>query len=109
MPSTTQTLSNGTHTISPTSANASDPQLDLPANTWGYRLNNTTFGTTTTIETNVSNSQYTWAQVQQSTTPDLIYTGTGNNTIPVYYGLKASNTQISGTYTGTVTYTATTQ
>ncbi|MGI6612336.1 MAG: hypothetical protein ACOX0Z_02075 [Candidatus Nanosyncoccaceae bacterium] len=109
MPSTTQTLSNGTHTINPTSANASNPQLDLPANTWGYRLNNTTFGTTTTIETNVPNSQYTWAQVQQSTTPDLIYTGTGNHTFPVYYGLKASHTQASGTYTGTVTYTATTQ
>jgi alpha-tubulin suppressor-like RCC1 family protein len=103
-------IANPTYTISSTTANASNPQLDLPANTWGYRLNNATFGTTTTIETNAPNSQYTWAQVQPSTTPDTIHdsddpTSTSGTTIPIYYGMKVNDAQASGAYAGTVRYT----
>ena len=107
-------VANPTYTISSTTADASNPQLDLLPNTWGYRINNNSannnFGTTTTIETNVSNSQYTWAQVQPSNTPDTIYasddpTSTLGITIPIYYGMKVDDTQTSGAYTGTVRYT----
>ena len=80
----------------------------MPANTWGYRLNNTTFGTTTTLETNTPTSQYTWARVQPSNMPDTILqstTPTSNTTIPIYYGLKVNAAQTAGTYTTTVRYT----
>lgn len=103
-----QNLTSGTNSLIPTTALANSPVLDLPTNSWGYRLNNATFGNTTTIENNVSNSQYTWAQVRPRATPDNIFTGTGSNTFPVYYGVKVDTTQPASTYTGTVRYTAVT-
>ncbi|MGI6612080.1 MAG: fibronectin type III domain-containing protein [Candidatus Nanosyncoccaceae bacterium] len=106
-------INNSSLIINPTSASATSPVLDLPVNTWGYRINNTTFGTTTTLETNVPTSQYTWAKVQPNNTPDTILTSNNPTitgiTIPIYYGLKVNATQTSGTYRTTVVYTAVTK
>ena len=105
---------NSSYVVTPATASASSPVLDLPVNTWGYRINSTIFGTTTTLETNVSASQYTWAKVQPSNTPDTILSSNDptvapGTTIPIYYGMKVSNAHPSGTYTGIVRYTGVTQ
>lgn len=82
----------------------------LGANTWGYRVDGVgDFGSGTTTENNVANSNFTWAGVPQST-GDKIVDADGpatNATTKVWFAIHANNSLRSGKYTNTVTYTAT--
>lgn len=109
--------SSSAHYIAPTSGTFSAPAV-LDTNSWGYALANTTTGLP--AEGANFNEQYNpaipdntslWAGVplagneqliQTITTPD---TTTGINT-DIYYGVKANTTLPSGSYKGTITYTA---
>ena len=87
---------------------------------WGFRANYTgsLFGFTTTIETNVAYSAYTWASVPNADNPvtirtnpnptDLTSIGGGNtpDSTDIWYGASTSMTQTSGAYRTIVTYTA---
>ncbi len=80
---------------------------------WGYRVVNAGgFGATAySAETNNSSSTSTWAGVPATGSPvTLKTTGTTatNDTTTVWYAAKADTSQPDGTYTDTVTYTATT-
>jgi hypothetical protein len=85
----------------------------LANNTWGYRVVGVGgFGATAySVESNNSSSTSTWAGVPASGSPvTLKTTGTTatDDITTVYYGVKATASKPSGTYTDTVTYTATT-
>lgn len=85
----------------------------LANNTWGYRIVGAGGfgGTAYSGETNQGSSTSTWAGVASSASPVTIKTtGTTatNDTTTVWYGVNATSSQPNGTYTDTVTYTATT-
>ena len=103
--------------ITPTSGTFSAPAV-LDTNSWGYALANTTTGLPT--EGANFNEQYNpaipddtslWAGmplqgneqlIQTITTPD----DTNGIDTDIYYGVKANTTLPSGSYKGTITYTA---
>ena len=98
----------GGQTIAPTTGNFTNPQA-IADNSWGYRINGGAFGFNTIIETNTNGSNFTWASVPPSATPDVIFTSNSlvsDQTIPVFYGVKVSNTQAPGNYSVTVIYEA---
>lgn len=93
--------------ITPISASMTSPQS--PAlNTWGYRIDGGNFGTSTTLETGVANSAFTWAQVPPRGQQDVILTTSGATdvTTPVYYGVRVDSTKPSGSYSSQVIYEA---
>lgn len=85
----------------------------LANNTWGYRIVGAGgFGAGAySGETNQAGSTSTWAGITSSASPVQIKssgTTATNDTTTVWYGVRATSSQPSGTYTDTVTYTATT-
>ena len=85
----------------------------LANNTWGYRVVDVGgFGAGAySVETNNSSSTSTWAGVPASgsaVTLKSTASAATNDATTVYYGVKATASQPNGTYTDTVTYTATT-
>lgn len=85
----------------------------LSNGTWGYRIVSAGgFGAAAySAETNNGSSTSTWAGVPSSASPVTIKTtGTSasNDTTTVWYGTKVTSSQPGGTYSDTVTYTATT-
>jgi hypothetical protein len=85
----------------------------LGNNTWGYRIVGAGGfgGTAYTGETNQASSTSTWAGVPSSASPTTIKTtgsAASNDTTTVWYGINATSAQPNGTYSDTVTYTATT-
>lgn len=108
----TTTLAKGSDTIAAHSAVVGSPS-DLAANTWGFRVDGAGgFGAgTTTAETNVATSAYTWAGVPAKDDPETIKTTSGpaaGDATAVWYAMKADASKPSGTYTNTVLYTAVT-
>lgn len=111
----TATANDLIHTVTPANViNATSGSQTAPAalgvNTWGYRVDDVGgFGAgTTTAETNVATSAFTWAAVPLGTANNLRNT-TGpatNAQTNVWYAIHANNSLPSGTYTNTVTYTA---
>lgn len=106
----TRNLVNGTHSISPAAGSLASP-TSLLVNTWGYRVDWAGgFGSGPTVmETNLNSSGYAWAGVPANGSPAIIKTSAvpqQNDTTVVWYGLNASNTKASGSYNGTVLYTA---
>ncbi len=109
---TTLTLQNGANTIGAASGSFASPTA-LGNNTWGWRVDTAgTFGTgPTSAQTNVSSLSGTWAAIPSSASPVTIKTTATtatNDTTTVWYGAMADTTKADGTYTDTVTYTATT-
>jgi hypothetical protein len=111
-------LTNGSTTIPPTSGTFASP-VALSADSWGYREDSTgNFGVgPTTAQNNVSVSSLSslpFAQTPVSSgSPDtLISTNAPSNingdSYTIWYGLCADNNPSYGTYTSSVTYTATT-
>lgn len=105
-------LLNGSNSIARTTGTLATP-VTLTANTWGYRVAGAGgFGAGAAAESNVAASAYTWAGVPASgSTPDQIKSTSSpanNDTTDVWYAIMADSTKPSGTYTGQVTYTATT-
>lgn len=105
-------LTNGSETISAHTALPNNPSA-LATNSWGFRVDGTAnFGAgTTTAESNVGTSAYTWAGVPANGSPATIKTTAApaaSDTTAVWYAMKADTSKPSGTYTNTVLYTAVT-
>ena len=107
----TTTLVNGANTIAAHAGTQASPTA-LANNTWGYRVDSIGgFSTGGAVESNVTTSSITYAGVPATGSPNTIKTtGTtaSNDTTTVWYAVKADTTKPNGTYTDTVTYTATT-
>lgn len=106
-------LVNGANNVAASSGTQAVP-VERAANTWGYRVDGLSgFGAgPTSAESSVSSSSYTFAGVPASNqTAHTIrnYTSAASaiETI-IWYGVKIDTAIPAGTYTGTVTYTATT-
>lgn len=84
----------------------------LGNNTWGYAVAGGAFDASYAAETNAGSSATKWAGVPSSAAPQLLKDTSStatNDVTTVWYGVKATSSQASGTYTDTVTYTATTK
>lgn len=108
----TTNLVSGGNTIAAHSGTQASPTA-LAANTWGYRVVGVGgFGAGAySAETNNGSSSSTWAGVPATSSPVTLKTTAttaSNDTTTVWYGVRANSTKVGGTYTDTVTYTATT-
>ena len=107
----TTDLASGGDTIGAHAGTYASPTA-LASNKWGYAvpgLNN--FDASYSAETNNASSTSLWAGVPASGSAQTIKTTAAtasNDTTTVWYGVKATSAQPGGTYTDTVTYTATT-
>ena len=105
-------LVNGVNTIAAHGSTFGSPTT-LATNTWGFRVDSAGgfgAGPTSTVA-NQPSSALTFAGVPLSAAPVQIknYTAgsVSNDTTTVWYGIHVNNSLPSGTYTATVTYTAT--
>lgn len=108
----TTSLTSGGNTITAHGGTFASPTA-LTAGKWGYRIVNAGgFGATAySAETNNASSSSTWAGVPATGSAQTIKTTATtatNDTTTVWYGVKVNTSQPDGTYTDTVTYTATT-
>lgn len=106
------TLTNGGNTIAGSSGSQASPTT-LATNTWGYRVDGTGgFGAgPTSAESNVTSLAGSWAGIPASGSPNTLKTTATTataDTTTVWYGVKVDTTKPNGTYSNTVTYTATT-
>jgi hypothetical protein len=105
-------LVSGSNTI-PTSSGSQATPAVMAVNTWGYRVDSLGgFGTgPTSPQSNAAISgTIKFAAVPATASPNTLKTTSGtatNDTTTVWYGVAANTTQPSGTYTNSVTYTAT--
>lgn len=108
----TTTLVSGGNTIAAHTGTQGSPTA-LAANTWGYRVVGVGgFGASAySAESNNGSSSSTWAGVPATGSPNTLKTTASTasgDTTTVWYGVRANSTKVGGTYTDTVTYTATT-
>ena len=84
----------------------------LVNNSWGYAVAGGSFDASYSAETNAASSTSKWAGVPATgSAQNLKSTATtaSAEVTTVWYAVKANSTQPSGTYTDSVTYTATTK
>ena len=113
----TTNLVSGGNTFTASTGTKSSPAA-LTNGTWGFAVATGTTGIGTngfdasySTETNNGSSTSKWAGMPASGSPMMIKTTATtatNDTTTVWYGAKANTSQPDGTYTDTVTYTATT-
>jgi len=113
----TTTLVSGSDTFTASSGTKAAPTT-LSNGKWGFAVANGTTGIGTngfdpsyTTETNNASSTSKWAGMPATGAPMMIKTTAStasNDTTTVWYAAKANTSQPSGTYTDSVTYTATT-
>ncbi len=113
----TTTLASGGNDLTAHSGTKTSPTA-LTNGTWGFAVATGTTGIGTngfdasySTETNNGSSTSKWAGMPASGSPMMIKTtaaAASNDTTTVWYAAKANASQPNGTYTGTVTYTATT-
>lgn len=113
----TTTLANGGNSFTAGTGTKTAP-VALANNTWGFAVASGTTGIGTngfdasySAETNNASSATKWAGMPASGSPVMIKTTATtatSDTTTVWYAAKATTAQPNGTYTGTVTYTATT-
>ena len=113
----TTTLASGGNNFAASSGTKTSP-VALSNGTWGFAVATGTTGIGTngfdasySTETNNGSSTSVWAGMPASGSPIMIKTTAStatNDTTTVWYAAKANSSQPNGTYTGTVTYTATT-
>lgn len=107
----TVTLVNGGNSIAAHAGTVGTPTA-LANNTWGFAVAGAPFDVSYAIETNVTSSSTKWAGMPASGSPATIRT-TNSNVIgeatTVWYAAKVDLSKPDGTYTDSVTYTATTQ
>ena len=104
-------LVSGSDTIAASTNTMAAPAV-LADDTWGFRVDGQGgFGAgPTTAETNSTSSTTTWAGVTNTAqTIKTTTTTAAADSTTVWYAMKVSPTKPSGTYTNTVTYTATTR
>jgi hypothetical protein len=104
-------LVSGSNTIPHSSGSQTTP-VAMSANTWGYRVDGVGgFGAgPTSAQSSAAIGSIKFAAVAGSGAPNTIKTTSGvasNDTTSVWYGVAADTTQPFGTYTNSVTYTAT--
>jgi len=104
-------LVSGSNTIPASSGTQSSPAT-MAVNTWGYRMDSVGgFGSgPTSAVSSVAIGSLKFATVPASGSPDTLKTTSGtatSDTTTVWYGVAANTSQPSGTYTNSVTYTAT--
>ncbi len=104
-------LTSGGNTIGAHSGTQASPTA-LAANTWGYAVAGVGgFDGAYSAESNSTSSSSTWAGVPASSSPIQLKSTAStatNDTTTVWYGVRATSAQPGGTYSDTVTYTATT-
>lgn len=106
------TLTSGANTIPASSGSNAVPAV-MAINTWGYRVDSIGgfgSGPTSPQSSTVVSGSIKFAAVPATASPDTIKTTATtatNDTTTVWYGIAANTSQPSGTYTNSVTYTAT--
>lgn len=113
----TTSLASGGNTFAAHSGTKTAPTA-LANNTWGFAVATGTTGIGTNgfdasyaTETNATSSATKWAGMPASGSPVMLKTTAAvatNDTTTVWFAAKATASQPGGTYTDTVTYTATT-
>jgi hypothetical protein len=113
----TTSLVSGANTFTASSGTKAAPAT-LANNTWGFAVATGTTGIGTngfdasyTTENNNASSTSKWAGMPASGSPMALKSTSGvatNDATTVWYAAKANSSQPNGTYTDTVTYTATT-
>lgn len=113
----TTTLASGGNTFTASSGTKTAP-VTLTNGTWGFAVVTGTTGIGTngfdasyTAETNNASSTSKWAGMPGTGSPMTLKstsTTATNDTTTVWYAAKANTSQAGGTYTDSVTYTATT-
>lgn len=94
-----------------TSGSVSSPAV-LSMNEWGFRVDEGVFGTgPTSAVTDSPSSSLTFAGITTLGSPATVKTtdepATSGDVTSVWYSVRADTHTVSGTYTGTVVYTAT--
>lgn len=107
---TTYTLASGGNSFANSAGSPASPAA-LANNTWGWRVDSLGgfgAGPTATIN-NAAPSALTYAGIPANASPFTIRSTatTGSQVTNVWYSARANDTQPTGTYTNTVTYTAT--
>lgn len=106
------TLVSGSDTI-PASSGTQAVPVSMSVNTWGYRVDSIGgfgAGPTSGASSAAISGSIKFAAVPATGSPNTIKTTSGtasNDTTTVWYGVAVDTTQPSGTYTNSVTYTAT--
>ena len=105
------TLTSGSNTIAASTGSFSTPVV-MAVNTWGYRVDNVggflAGPTTATSNTAIGTAKF--AKVPATASPDTLKTTATtatNDVTTVWYGVATNTSTASGTYTNSVTYTAT--
>ncbi len=105
-------LTSGSNTIPGSSGTQTTPVI-MANNTWGYRVDSLGgfgAGPTSVQSSTAVSGLIKFAAVPATASPNTLKTTSGtasNDTTTVWYGVAADTTQPSGTYTNSVTYTAT--
>jgi hypothetical protein len=105
-------LTSGGNTIPASSGSQTTPAA-MSVNTWGYRVDSLGgfgAGPTTSQSSAAISGSIKFAGVPATGSPNTLVTTSGtasNATTTVWYGVAADTSQPSGTYTNSVTYTAT--
>lgn len=108
----TTTLTSGANTIPASSGNQTTPVAQA-VNTWGYRVDGVGgfgAGPTSGQSSAAISGTIKFAGVPANASPNTIKTTAttaSNDTTTVWYGVAANTTQPTGTYSDTITYTAT--
>lgn len=108
----TTTLTSGANTIAASSGNQTTPVVQA-VNTWGYRVDGVGgfgAGPTSGQSSAAISGTIKFAAVPANSSPNTIKTTAttaSNDTTTVWYGVAANTTQPTGTYSDTITYTAT--
>jgi hypothetical protein len=107
----TTSLTNGGNNITAGSGSQTTP-ANLANNTWGYRVDGVGgFTGTTTAESSASGAgAFQWAGVPATGSPNTIKTTASmsvSDTTKIWYAARVDQTIPSGSYSDTVTYTAT--
>ena len=104
-------MTSGSNNITASAGTTGTP-ITLVNGTWGWRIDSLGgFGAgPTSTQSNIAPSALTFAAIPANASPFTIKTtatnGAANST--VWYSARVNNTQPSGTYSSTVTYTITT-
>jgi hypothetical protein len=109
--SATSTLTSGGNTIAASTGTLASPAAET-ANSWGYRVDGLgTFGAgPTTAASSAAIGSIKFAGVAATGSPDTLKTTAttaSSDTTTVWYGIAVNTTAPTGTYTNSVTYTAT--
>lgn len=106
----TTTLTSGSNTITANGGTYAAPTA-LTNGKWGYAVAGGNFDATYSTETNNTSSTSKWAGVPASGSAQTLKTTAttaANDTTTVWYAARVNSSQPGGSYTDSVTYTATT-